>query len=120
MDECACAFQLFIIMLPVPRVSAQPQELALSMQSDNEGRKRIFKRFVSRLAEQLNGDDAKNIIWQTEISPPNSGQAPLDVLVQLYVTGYFDENRVHRLSQLFRDIHRQDLAAKVDSFKGEG
>lgn len=89
------------------------------MQTNDEGRKRPFKRFVSRLAEQLNEDEAKNIIWQTE-TRPESGQAPLDVLVKLYTTGYFDENRTHRLSQLFRDIHREDLAAKVDSFKVEG
>ena len=79
-------------------------------------RKREFRSLVSDIAEHLDDSNVRSIIWQEQLPSSLTGKPPLDVLQYLYEHGRFSECRVAPLAQLLKDIHREDLASKVDAF----
>ena len=79
-------------------------------------RKREFRRLVSDIAEHLDDNNVKGIIWQEQLPSSLTGKSPLDVLQHLYKHGSFSECKVAPLAQLLKDICREDLTNKVDTF----
>lgn len=79
-------------------------------------RKREFRSLVSDIAEHLDDNNVKSIIWQEQLPSSLTGKTSLDVLQYLYKHGKFSESKVAPLVQLLKDIHREDLTSKVDTF----
>ena len=79
-------------------------------------RKREFLFLVSHIADRLDAKDIKNIIFHRELPSNLSDKAALDVLDHLYRRGVFTESDARPLAQLLKDINREDLTGRVDTF----
>ena len=96
---------------PVPSGRASPRFIS------EDRRNHAFRSLVSDIAERLSESDIKNVIWQRDI--PTSQQnriSALEVLEYLYKNGFYTEYEVRPLAQLLKDIHREDLTSRVDTF----
>ena len=71
---------------------------------------------MNDVAECLSNEDIKNIIWQQEVPSFLQDKSALDVLQYLYKHGLYTEYEVRPLAQLLKDIHRADVAGRVDTF----
>ena len=98
------------ISLPHPNVS-----MFVSCASEDR-RKREFRSLVGSISEHLESKDIKSIVWQEQLPSWLRERSALDVLEHLYKHGNFSENEARPLAQLLKDIHREDLAGKVDAF----
>ena len=89
--------------------------IGLAILHDNR-RTHAFKSLVSDVAEHLDNKDVKNICWQMDA--PNSMQekTALEVLTWLVKHGKFSEVEVRPLAELLKDIHREDLTGRVETF----
>ena len=84
-------------------------------------RNHAFRSLVSDIAERLSDSDIQNIIWQQDVPSASSLQnkglnSALEVLEYLYKNGVYTEYEVRPLAQLLKDIHREDLISRVDTF----
>ena len=100
---------------PVPSDRASPRIVS------EDRRNRVYHSFrslVSDIAERLNDSDIQNIIWQQDVSPSSlqNNVTALEVLEYLYKHGVYTEREVRPLAQLLKDIHREDLTSRVDTF----
>lgn len=91
-------------------------ESVFSSIEGEDRRKREFRSLVSDIADHLDDNNVKSIIWQEQLPSSLTGKSPLDVLQYLYKRGSFSECKVGPLAQLLKDIHREDLTSKVDTF----
>ena len=96
---------------PVPSGRVSPRFVS------EDRRNHAFRSLVSDIAERLSDSDIQNIIWQQDV--PSSLQnkvSALEVLEYLYKNGVYTEHEVRPLAQLLKDIHREDLTSRVDTF----
>ena len=98
---------------PVPAGGASPRFVS------EDRRNHAFRSLVSDIAERLGDSDIQNIIWQQDV--PSSLQnksliSALEVLEYLYKNGVYTEYEMRPLAQLLKDIHREDLISRVDTF----
>ena len=82
-------------------------------------RKSAFKSLVSDVADQLGSKEVTDICWHKDVHLSSKERLPLDVLMWLVKHGTFSENEVRPLAQLLKDIHREDLIARVEKFEEE-
>lgn len=96
---------------PVPSGRISPRIIS------EDRRNHAFRSLVSDIAERLSDSDIQKIIWQQDV--PSSLQnkvTALEVLEYLYKHGHYTEHEVRPLAQLLKDIHREDLTSRVDTF----
>ena len=95
---------------PVPSGNASPRFVS------EDRRKHAFRSLVSDVAEHLSDTDIKNIIWHKEVPTSLRTKTALEILEYLYKHGVYTEYEVRPLAQLLKDIHREDLTSRVDTF----
>ena len=82
-------------------------------------RKHAFKSLVSDIAERLENKDVKNICWQMELPNSLEKKAALEALKWLVKHGRCSDTDIQPLAQLLKDIRREDLAGRVETFQKE-
>lgn len=96
------------------QLAAAAQPLVLEATSR---RNQQFRRLVSDIAEHLNKNDVDNIVWQKELPQKMKGEPALAVLEWLYNHGEFSMDELRPLTQLLKEIHREDVTGKVESYQ---
>ena len=86
---------------------------------DHRARARTFKSLVSDLAERLESKDVKKICWQLDLPPSLQEKTALEALMWLVKHGKCSEINIQPLVQLLKDIHREELAGRVETFQNE-
>ena len=100
-----------LAQLPTPHSAALESSLSTS------GRKQHFRKLVSDIAEHLDQIDVDKVIWQKELPQKMKDKPALSVLEWLYNHGDFSMNELRPLTQLLKEIHREDLLEKVEAFQ---
>lgn len=95
---------------PVLSGSASPRIIS------EDRRRHAFRSLVSDIAEHLSDSDIKGILWYQDIPSSLQNKTALEVLEYLYKHGVYTEREVRPLAQLLKDIHREDLTNRVDTF----
>ena len=88
-----------------------------SIETESNRRKQHFRCLVSDIAEHLDTSDVDKIIWQKELPQKMKDKPALAVLEWLYSHGVYSTDEVRPLAQLLKDIHREDITEKVESYQ---
>ena len=80
-------------------------------------RKRAFRNLVSGVAEHLEKQEVNDICWQMDLPDFLQEKPALETLKWLVRQGKCSESDVQPLVQLLKDIHREDLAERVETFQ---
>ena len=91
-------------------------DASIETESGNR-RKQHFRSLVSDIAEHLDASDVDKIIWQKELPQKMKDKPALAVLEWLYSHGDYSISDVRPLAQLLKDIHREDITEKVESYQ---
>lgn len=82
-------------------------------------RKRAFRNLVSGVAERLEKQEVNDICWQMDLPDFLQEKPALETLKWLVRKGKCSETYVQPLVQVLKDVHREDLAERVETFQKE-
>lgn len=99
----------------VNRSTAPPGSASPRFVSEDR-RNHAFRSLVSDIAERLDTSNIESIIWHQELPSSLQNKTALEVMEYLYKHGLYTEYEVRPLAQLLKDIHREDLINRVDTF----
>lgn len=88
-----------------------------SIEADPTRRSQHFRKLISDVAEHLDKSDVDKIVWQKELPQKMKDKPALSVLECLYKKGEFSMDELRPLTQLLKEIHREDVTEKVERFQ---